>query len=149
MSLWATDESDCFSLIPLLVDTASPHRGHQLQALQATEADKGCEEKGLKQGLIGNSVGSEGSFTSRQGPRPSMSLGNMLLDGLGALIKRCRLHLSSIGAPLGNGSKRRPKIRGSVPVFGQEALAKAVVGIREIKEGMRSARGAASSRTLT
>ena len=59
-------------------------------------------------------------------------------DHLRTLIKRCRLHLSSVGALSGPGSKRRVKTRGSVPVFGQEALAKAVTGISEIKEGLRA-----------
>ncbi|MFZ4538207.1 AAA family ATPase [Propionivibrio sp.] len=60
------------------------------------------------------------------------------MDDLGTLIKRCRLHLSSVGKPTGNGSKRRAKTRGCIQVFGQEALDKAVVGISEVKEGLRA-----------
>ena len=59
-------------------------------------------------------------------------------DLLRTLIKRCRLHLSSVGAHSGPRAKRRVKTRGTVPVFGQEALAKAVAGVSEIKEGLRA-----------
>jgi hypothetical protein len=59
-------------------------------------------------------------------------------DGKEILLQRCRLHLDTVGKiPLKRPAKG-VKTRGSLPVFNQDALAKAIVKVSELKEGVRA-----------
>lgn len=87
---------------------------------------------------VGHGLGAYPPSTARWVERFLVSKSTLDNDGKEILLKRCRLHLDTVGTIPRKRAAKGVKTRGSLPVFNQDALAKAIVKVRELKEGVRA-----------